>query len=161
MEKLKKYLIFILVLFVFFMFYDPIICFIILGVFFSAIGIYFLFFLKRIKERGIKSRGKILFFESDSEGYKTPIIEYTTNRGKVIKEKPFYYTSSDLSIIRSYRNKINEPISISYDPMEPKKFILNKENNTNFFSLLLFTLIGLIFVLISILNILGIININF
>jgi hypothetical protein len=157
----KKYGIPIVVLFVFFMFYKPVVCFIILGSLVSIISIYFWNFLSNIQKNGIKNVGKILFYESDSEGHKTPTVEFTTNNGIQIRKKPYYYASTDLSKIRNYKNNIDKKIDILYDPQNPEKFVIGKERNFNRFSLIFGILVGIIFLTVGICSVLGIINVEF
>ncbi|SFW40224.1 hypothetical protein SAMN05660313_01450 [Cellulophaga fucicola] len=104
------------------MFYKPVICFLILGSFLKLIGIKSWAIIKGIKNNGIECVGKILFYEADKEGYKTPIIEFKVKNGQQIKKKPYYYASTNLSKIKSYKDKINEPVTVLY----------NKNNHLNF-----------------------------
>lgn len=117
----KEYAIPTFILFAFFMFYKPVICFIILGLLATIIGIHSWSFLVNINKNGIKSRGKILFYESDSDGYKTPTIEFTTKNGKQIKKEPYYYSSSDISKFKNYKNDIDKSVFVLYD----KKILKN------------------------------------
>lgn len=157
----KKYAIPIFILFVFFMFYKPVICFIILGSLISIMSIYYWNFLLDIQKNGIESVGKILFYESDSDGYKTPTVEFIDKNGKQIRKKPYYYVSTDLSKIRTHKKNIDKPINILYDPKNPEKFVIGKERNFNSFSLIFATLVGMIFLTIGICSTLGIINVEF
>lgn len=157
----KKYAIPIIIIFVFFMFYKPVICFIILGSLVSIMSIYFWKFLSDIHKTGIQSVGKILFYESDSDGHKTPTVEFITKCGMHIRKKPYYYASTDLSKIQNYKKNIDKSIDILYDPKNPEKFVIGKERNFNSFSLIFMTLVGLIFLTVGICSILGINNIEF
>ncbi|MCX7549179.1 DUF3592 domain-containing protein [Xanthomarina sp. F1114] len=157
----KEYAIPIFILFVFFMFYKPVICFLILGLLTTIIGIKYWIFIVDIQKNGIESIGKILFYESDEDGYKTPTIEFKTKNGIQINKKPYYYSSTDLSKIKTYKNKINESVSVLYDKKNPKKFVLENERNFNYFSLILITLAGIVFLTAGILSLLEIIIIDF
>ena len=157
----KEYAITIFILFVFFMFYKPVICFLILGSLATFIGIQSWVFIVDIKKNGIESIGKILFYESDEDGYKTPRIEFKTKNGNHIKKKPYYYASTDLSEFRTYKNKINDSVSILYDKKNPEKFVLGNERNFNYFSLILIILVGIVFLTVGILSLLEIIKIDF
>ncbi|WP_405570503.1 DUF3592 domain-containing protein [Winogradskyella sp. Asnod2-B02-A] len=157
----KEYAIPIFILFVFFMFYKPVICFLILGSLATLIGIKSWIFIVDIQKNGIESVGKILFYESDEDGHKTPTIEFKTKNGNQIKKKPYYYASTDLSKIRTYKNKINESVSVLYDKKNPEKFVVGNERNFNYFSLILITLAGVVFIAVGILSLLEIINIDF
>ena len=157
----KKYAIPIVGVFIFFALYKPAGCFILLGTLVTTICIHYWLFLREIDKNGIKIIGKILFYKSDSEGHKTPIVEFTSKGGVQIQKEPYCYASTDLSIFKTYSNNINKPVSILYDSKNPEKFILEKERGFNNFSLIFGALVGLIFLTIGICCILGIINIEF
>ena len=157
----KEYAIPIFILFVFFMFYKPVICFLILGSLATFIGIQSWIFIVDIQKNGIESIGKILFYESDEDGYKTPTIEFKTKNGNQIKKKPYYYASTDLSKFRTYKNKINESVSVLYDKNNPEKFVVGNERSFNYFSLILIILVGIVFLTVGILSLLEIIKIDF
>lgn len=156
----KEYVILLFILFVFFMFYKPVICFLILGSLVTIIGIQSWFFMVDIQKNGIESVGEILFYESDSDGFKTPTIEFKTKNGNQIKKKPYYYSSTDLSKIRTYKNEINTSVPVLYDKNNPEKFVLGNERSFNYFSLILITLVGIILLIVGILSLLEIIHID-
>ena len=81
MEDLKKYWIPIVIVFVFFMFYKPVIYFLILESLVLLIGFYSWRFIMIIKKTGIEGSGEILSYESDNDGHKTLIVEFTTKTG--------------------------------------------------------------------------------
>lgn len=160
MKNIKKYGLIIVVLFVFFMFYKPIFCSLILGTLVFYYGINSLIFLNYIKKNGIESLGEILLYESDEDGYKTPIIEFKTLKGELIKQKPYYYASTDFSIFRTYKNDINKKITVLYSEENPKKFVIKTEKDFNIGSVILMIIIGLFFLGLSIGNLLEFINIG-
>jgi len=153
MKLNKEFGIIFAIAFVFFMFYSPAICFLMLGTLSLFYAIYSLSFLIQINKTGIENLGKIVSYESDAEGYKTPIIEFQISEGKNFTGKPFLHTSSDLDKFQSYQRKINKTIKIIYDPNYPEKFIL--KDNSNYFGLVLMIIVGLVFSGISIGNLLG------
>lgn len=160
MEFIKKNGIIIVIVFVFCMICKPVLCFIILGGLILYLAIYSLTFLNYIKKKGIESVGEILSYESDDDGHKTPIIEFETLEGKVIKQKPFFYASSDLSIFRSYKNNINKKITILYSENNPEKFVLKNEETFSTGVIVLMIFIGLIFISIGVSSLFGFIKIN-
>jgi hypothetical protein len=160
MELIKKYWIIIFGTFVICMFIKPDLCFLILGTIFSYWGFASVIFLNKISKFGIEWTGNIIEFQSDSDGHKTPLIEYKTIEGEIIREKPFIYASTDLSKIRTYNNEINQSVPILYDQNEPKKFVLKEEESFNYMVFIIFILIGLIFVGISISSLFGYIKIT-
>ncbi|EDM44607.1 hypothetical protein SCB49_13585 [unidentified eubacterium SCB49] len=157
----KEYVIPIFILFAFFMFYKPVICFFILGALLIFIGIQSWIFIADIHKNGIESIGKILFYKSDEDGYKTPTIEFETKKGNQIKKEPYIFISTDLNKFRNFKNKINEPVSVLYDKKNPEKFIIVNEENFNYFGLIFIIIIGVAFIIVGILSLLEIIKINF
>jgi len=143
------------------MYYKPVVCLLILGSLVTFIGIQSWIFMANIQKNGIESIGKILFYESDEDGYKTPIIEFKTKNGNQIKKKPYYYASTNLSKFKSYKNRINESVSVLYDKKNPEKFIVEKDRDFNYFSLIFITSIGVFFTVMGVLSLLEIINIDF
>ena len=159
MEYVKKYGIIIFIVFAFFMFYKLIICFLIIGLIVLIYGIHYYTFLNNIDHNGIESIGEILRYESDDENYKTPIVKFDAKNGINIEAKPYYYSSTDLSKFRTYKNKINKKITVIYEPKKPERFIIKGERNFNYISLLFISLGGLIFMIVAIANLLGYIEI--
>ena len=155
MEQIKKYWYFIVALFTFFMFYEPIYCFLILGLIVMFLAVDSLFFFDYINKNGIKTNGKILSYEKDDDGHKTPIIEFKTLEGKFVSKKPHYYASTDLSIIKTYQNNINKNVEIIYSPKKPEMFIIEAEKNFNYGSVILMIIVSLIFLGFAIGKILG------
>jgi len=160
MEQIKKYWYFIVALFIFCMFYEPIFCFLLLGIILMFFAVNSLTFFEYINKKGIKTTGKILSYEKDEDGHKTPIIEFKTLEGKLITKKPHYYASTDLSIVKNYQNKITKNVEILYSPKKPEMFIIETEKNFNYGSVIFIIIISLIFSGIAIGKILGIINIE-
>lgn len=153
MDFSKKYGIIYVVFFVFFMFYKPVICFLILGITALAYTANNILQLNNIRRNGIEINGKIVSYESDTEGYKTPIIEFQTIEEKIITGKPSFHTSLDLDKVRSFRGNINKTVKIIYNSESPEKFIL--KDNSNGFGLIMLVIVGLVFTYISVGNLLG------
>ena len=155
MELIKKYWIVIVIAFGLAMFIKPAACFLILGLLVFYVGISAVKFLRNIKKVGIECTGSILEYQADSDGYKTPVVEFTTLAGEYVKEKPFVYASTDLSKIRNYRSMRDENIAVLYDPADPKKFVLVQEQGFNYLTFIVFVIIGTAFVGLSICGLLG------
>lgn len=155
MDLIKKYWIGIIVTFGLCMFIKPALCFLLLGMLISYIGFAAILFLKKITKTGVDWMGKIIEYQSDSDGHKTPLIEFTTLTGDTIREKPFVYASTDLSKIRTYKNLIDQSVPILYDPDDPKKFVLKNEEGFNYIVFIVFILAGLFFVGLSIAWLIG------
>lgn len=160
MNNIKKYSIAIVLVFGLCMFIKPALCFLILGIFFSYMGFAAVIFLNKIKKKGIEWSGTIIEYQSDSKGYNTPIIQFTTIKGVIVKEKPYVYATTDLSRIRTYSDSINQSIPILYDPNDPIKFVIKNEEGFNYFAFILFILIGLFFVGLSFSWLFGYINMD-
>lgn len=150
MELIKKYWIAIVVTFGVCMFIKPALCPLILGTIISYAGFAAVIFLKKINRSGIDWTGNIVEFQSDGDGYKTPLIEFTTMTGDIIREKPFVYVSIDLSKIRSYSKLIDTSVPILYDPDDPKRFVLKNEEGFNYVVFIILILCGLFFIGLSI-----------
>ena len=160
MTFIKNYWIAFVIVFGISMFIKPTLCVFMLGGLAFYFGVASIIFLKNIQKKGIECMGNILEYQSDNDGYKTPLIEFTTLRGELIKEQPFVYASTDLSKIRSYKSMINQPVSILYDPDNPKKFVLTNEKEFNYLVLTICILVGSIFIALSIGSFLGYIPIG-
>jgi len=149
----KNHGIIIAVLFVFFMFYKPSVCFLMLG----SLALFYVIknvaFLNKIKKSGVEIVGKIVSYESDDEGYKTPVIEYETSEGKNLMGKPYIRSSSDLDKFQSYSQNINKNIRIIYSPESPEKFII--KNSSPGCVLILGSIIGLVFIILTTGSLLG------
>ena len=152
---IKNYWKAIVIIFVLSMLIKPALCFLILGILFSLFGILSITFLVRIYKIGLCAKGKVTEFETDGDNDIMPVIEYTTLIGEIIKEKPYIYTSTDLSNILKNESSINQTIMIIYDPNDPKKFVLKNEEGLNYFVFILFKLSGIFFVGLSICWLLG------
>ena len=150
MKYIEKYWKLIVFIFVVFIFINIALSFLLLGllVFYFSVETYI--FNEKIQKVGIERSGKIISYESDYEGYKTPIIEFETKNGELISEKPYLYASTDLSKIRTYTNYIDKPVIILHDPENPKKFVLKSEKEFNYFFIFMLFTVSLGFVIIAI-----------
>lgn len=158
MHFIEKYWKIIIVVFVLSMIIKPAICFLILGTLLTYIGFVAISFLKNIARNGIVCTGQIIEYQKDSDGYKTPVIEFTTQNGELIREKPHVYASTDLSKIRTYNNSINQPVPILYDPDDPCKFVITTERQFNHAVFIIIILAGLFFTGLSFAALFGYIN---
>ncbi len=155
----KKYQWLFVIAFVFFLFYKLIFCFLLLGGLIVFYVIFYSVFLNNINKNGKETIGKIISYEIEHEGYKTPLIEFEIY-GKKILKKPYYYSSTDLSKFKTYRNKIDKSIPIIYIPNDPEKFIIKSEKDFNYFSLIFSVIVGLTFILISLAQLFNFISID-
>lgn len=138
----------IVIAFVLFIFYKPIFCFLLLGSLILFYVIKYSLFLNNINKNGKETAGKILTYEMEHKGHKTPLVEFEINGKKIIK-KPYYYASTDLSKFKTYKNKIDKIIPIVYIPENPEKFIIKSEKEFNYFTLIFSSIVGIVFIIIS------------
>jgi hypothetical protein len=157
---INKYWIIFVLLFIILAFIKPSICFLSLGLVFLIFSIESYKFNKYIYLKGIKCSAKILTYESDYEGYKTPIVEFKIPSGEIISEKPYFYASTDLSKIRTYKNMINQPVSILYDPKNPKRFVIQSEEDFSYITLMFCFLVSIASIIIAFCDLFGVINMN-
>lgn len=160
MEFNKKYSTIIIVLFVLSMIFKPVFCFLILGILVLCYSVSYLLFLNDIQKNGIESPGKIMLYESDDEGYKTPIVEFKTAEGELVQKKPYYYASSDLSKFRTYKNNLNKSVIVLYSQEKPEKFIIKSEREFNYGTIVFCFIVSLFFVLFAIGCLTGYLNVE-
>ena len=72
----RKYEWLFVIAFVFFMFYKPIFCFLLLGTLIILYVIQYSLFLNNVNKNGKEGNGKILSYEIEDEGYKSPLVEF-------------------------------------------------------------------------------------
>jgi len=145
---LKKYMpIFSIVFFfvsIVLTFYEIFYFLLLLGILLLSVSILALNFLSDIDKTGIEIFGKIVAYDSDEEGHKTPIIEFQTSDGKFFKGTPLIHSSSDVDKFRSYQENINKKIKILYSPDCPENFIIKGKTYTFFLNLVAIAGLGLI-----------------
>ncbi|MET3732579.1 hypothetical protein [Moheibacter stercoris] len=117
--------------------------------------------LKRIHNNPVFANAKIVKYEIVEYGYKEPKLSFFTKDGIEICEKPAFYFATDLSKIRTYRNKINQTVEVTYNQNNPREFIISSENKLNYLVLSFLCMIALIFICVSISSLLGIIEVNY
>lgn len=150
LDTLKKYWIAIVLIFAICMFVKPAACPIILGAVAICITVFALSFQNRINKEGIETGGKIIKYVRSGSGHQTPFIEYKTSLHESFQGKPFVYSSTDLSIVRSYRTMIGKEVRVKYDPANPERFVLVGEEGLNAIVFLIVGLVGLAFFLVGI-----------
>ncbi len=160
MNYIKKYWLYIVIIFVFCAYTKPAFCFIIFGSIVFYVSISAILFLKKVQNKGIECIGRILSFQAYGYGSKVPIVEFTPIGGGLITEKPVLYASTDLSIIRSYNEMIDKQVLILYHPDEPKKFILADESSFNYIVFAVFILFSVAVVVFGICGLCGYIKLH-
>lgn len=113
--------------------------------------------MKKLQQHGVECIGKIVRYESDSKGHKTPFVKFTSLQGEIIAGKPTISATTDLSKIMSYKGVTDKPVILIYDPGDPEKFILKEDVGTNYLAMIFIFLVGGVFVTLGICNIVGII----
>ena len=159
MNSGEKYLIPIVVLCIILFFIKPVLCFLIAGI----LGLCYIAFsslhFKKIQNKGIECTGKVVSYQVTNGGYKTPVIEFNTLDGETVIATPFVYISVKVPIIRFHEKMIDNEVLVAYDPDNPKKFILKNETASNYFAIILGSLICLAFIILSISSLLRYINV--
>ena len=156
MSPIKKiFWILFFVAFAISMFTKPAFCFLLIGSLAFFMGIYAIVFLKRTQEKGIACTGRILSYETDSDGDKTPIVEFTPPGGAPVTGTPHVYAKTELDIIRSYKKQIDQKVVILYDPDDPKKFIISQEQSLSYLAFAFIILCGLAGIAVGICSLLG------
>lgn len=149
MEVIKKYWYFIVLSFVVSGLVRMEFAFFILSLLILYFNCYYYIGVDKINKIGIETTVEILFYGRDRDLHKTPIIKFYIGEREIQKE-PFYYASTDLSKFKTYKNNINKPIPIKYNPINPEEFIICSEKNFSWGAMIFTTLIGLIFLFVSI-----------
>jgi Protein of unknown function (DUF3592) len=129
--------------------------FTVFGMVWAYLFYYWLSSLKKITRTGIECTGNLVGIETDMEGDKSPVVEFTTLNGENVRGQPFSNEAIDQSKLRSYNSSINEEVPILYDPDKPEKFVLGYNRNVNHVIPVIFMLMGLFFVVIGMCGLLG------
>lgn len=74
--------------------------------------------------------------------------------------RPAISATTDLSKIMSYKGMIDKPVMIIYDSNDPEKFVLKEDVGTNYLALILLFIVGLVFIMLGVCNLVGYIKIN-
>jgi len=152
--------VFFIISFTFFAFYKPIVCGFLMGIYVMYFSYKYFFVLRRISNNSKYTTAKIIDYKRVEWNYKEPIISFETKEGIKIDSKPAFYFATDLSKIRSYKNKINQPVEIIYNQNNPNEFVIASESKLNYFVLFGITMIGIIFIVFSISALLGYVEVN-
>lgn len=126
-----------------------------MGFLLLCIGIASLLFLIKIEKKGVHSPGKIISYETSSRGYKTPVVEYKTIEKNSILNKPFLYASTNIDPDKS---KIDKEVLVQYDSDKPERFILVEEKIFTSVIHVVVLVIGLLFTVLGVCNLLGVIK---
>lgn len=136
------------------LFVKPFLCILFVGLAFIGGGINAIRTEARLKEIGIECPGTMveLEIEMDREG-RMPIIEFNTLTGEHIRGK----ASSDITGLLPLDPPV--PVTVKYDPNNPKKFILlESEASNNHIMLYFVVLLGVIISGVAICLLLGYIS---
>jgi hypothetical protein len=160
MDWVKKYSILFIILFAASAFIEPALCFLLLGAFIAYWGFSTISYQKRLSNTGIDVEGKIVGYKSDRDGDKTPVIEFLSLQGDIIKGTPFVYLSTYLNKTEARNNPIDLPVPVLYDPADPEKFILRNEKGFNTVIFVMFIVVGLAFIGVGLGSLLGYIKLG-
>jgi hypothetical protein len=126
-----------------------------LGVIFLTGGIFSALFFKRLKHKGIRCSGKIASYQTDEQGNKVPIVEFTTTNGETIKKKPSGFVSTNSS---RFQQLIDKNVEVLYNPDNPTKFIIENEEGILYTAMKIFICIGILLIGLGICVFLGYIH---
>ncbi len=157
MQSIAKYWIVIILAFVVCIFTQPALCFLLLGGLAIFVGVTAIKTSRNIEKDGIDGTGTIVDLEYDSDGYVTPVVEFTSTSGAVYRIKPYVYSSTSFDKLSS-DDSINKRVSILYNADDPHKMILKDASGFPRFLFKVIIFVGLLFVLFSIGSLLGFIN---
>lgn len=150
MTGLKKYWKPFVIIFIISMFLKPALCFFMLGSLCLFMGLKALLLLNKLNKKGVECNGRVLSIQVDNDGYKTPVVEFTPMGSEAVKQAPVISTGTDVSRLRSVKSQIDKEVLVLYDPENPKDFIIAGDNSLNYFVFILFSIVGLIFIIVSI-----------
>ncbi len=132
------------IVFVVCMFLKPALCFVLMGLIFILMSIVAIRFLLRMKHVGIDAMGSIVTY-SPENNINTPMIEFKTISGQIIREKPFVYTASSLMLSRLKGNNSMDEVRVVYDPDKPEMFVISADRTFNYTTFIVFIIAGLLF----------------
>ncbi|MES2587742.1 MAG: hypothetical protein V4622_02110, partial [Bacteroidota bacterium] len=157
MKYIKLYWKIICGVFILFMFIEPAICILILGLLFLFISIGAIVFIRKMKICGIDSNGILCTYDFENDESPSPIIEFRTLKDEIIREKPYVYGSASFSGIL-LNNNIKKTVPILYDPENPKRFVIKHSIYFNFFWIIIFSLLGMFLMVLSVLEFIKLID---
>lgn len=161
-KHFKRYWIVFFIAFGVSMVAKPVVCVLMIGMLFLWISLTAIIVLNKIQHHGIRSTGKILSVETDSDGDPVPVVRFTTRDGQVITEKPLVRVETNLNGLRlSPNTPVDVEVPILYHPADPTQFILEDKKSVGYMMFGIFALIGATAVVASIGNMLGYIDIGF
>jgi hypothetical protein len=163
MKFFQKYRKFFFAGYIILIFIKPAFFILLLGAIVLFYGAKAIYFLKKIEKKGIQCYGRIVSMETSEDGYKTPVVEFTTLKGDIITSKPSIHFSTDIELIMPIDNESVPVVLVLYDPDAPNNFMLSDENGlnySNFGCVLIFIVISLVFIFLGIYSLLGYIKIG-
>lgn len=159
MELVKQYWYVIVAIFVFFMFYEQAGSAITLGSTLVYLCVDGIIFLRIIKKTGSRTEAKVIGYETDHDGDKTPVLEFKTSEGNIIEGKPYISISANLSGFRLNSKKKYIPVPILYLPNDPNKFVIENSEGSNYGALVFFIIAGAALAIFGICELAGIIDV--
>lgn len=144
--------------FIIFVFVNPPICFMIMGLILIYIALNTFIKLQDLKKFGINCEGAIVEYVTNKYGDRTPIIKFNTSKGIEISGKPFGTYSGVIGPFRFSNDPTTEKLAIRYNSKNPEQFIYKGQENINYFLFLIVTLIGILLITLCFLELAGEIN---
>jgi len=149
-----------IIVFIASMFIKPALCFIELGLLMSILCVSAILFIEKMYKTGIKCVGTIVSIRTDSEGYQTPLVEFTTISGQKIAKEPYVSASTNLNRFMSKKKQYGSEVSVLYDPEDPNKFIVDTDDGFATVVFVFLTLVGLASTVIGVCSFLGYIKLD-
>ncbi len=144
--------------FIFFVFVNSPICFMIMGLILIYVALNTFFKLQDLKKFGINCDGTIVEYVTNKNGERTPIITFKTSEGLEISGKPFGTYSGFIGPLRFSNDPKSDHLAIRYNAKNPEQFIYKGEENINYFLFSIVILIGIFLILLCFLELAGEIN---
>lgn len=149
MKFIERYWIVLVIAFLFLFFVNKALGILILGSVASYFSIVTIKKQRELSRTGLTVVGKIKSYTVDSDGYSTPIIQFTTLDGSVISKEPYAYVSTDVDRFQSYKSSIDTNVVVLYDPANPEDFVIANEKPWNDFVFFLLGVVGVVLVVVS------------
>lgn len=157
MKFIKKYWILIMVVFLLLAIIKMALCFLLLSWLIAHTVIDSMRVQKKLLASGIRCTGEILSFKGGRQG---PIIKFTPIGGDEITGQPYFYSSSDLGKISSYKKLIGKEVLVIYDPDDARKFALPEGFPGNSLASLAALFVCSVFAILAIASLLGYIKLG-
>ena len=140
------------------MFKAPEMCPIILGIVIILFSLQGIAFLSRIIVSGKIAEGKIIRYEPDGDGGSVPVIQFTSDDGRLIENKPTVGFSADPDNVFADDGDLGILVTVKYDPENQETFVLGYTSDGHQLGMFLLLFIGIALVIFGFLELFGFVN---